>query len=229
MDDKLDEILDLLRSQNEMIKDIHDYVKEVTSEKYIGESRMTSFSINLAADILTEAISPKIKGMMVDLLKKQGWKTEWNMGTYERKVNQLKDLMIRKYKSAYDKSKKMDIDISSMTYLPIPDAFNVINIEKMHIILDKVNKIIDDNKDKLKNPTCSTCVHLHDNEWAKRYGKVCCSIWQVCDHYINPNSKYNRKQKTYVRRPSNKACPNYEYGDDNFENRRRCIKEKNTR
>lgn len=76
MNDKLDEILDLLRSQNEMIKDIHDYVKEVTSEKYIGESRMTNFSINLAADILTEAISPKIKGMMVDLLKKQGWKTE---------------------------------------------------------------------------------------------------------------------------------------------------------
>lgn len=76
MDDKIDEILDLLKSQNEMIKDIHDYVKEVTSEKYIGESRMTNFSINLAADILTEAISPKIKGMMVDLLKKQGWKTE---------------------------------------------------------------------------------------------------------------------------------------------------------
>lgn len=45
MNDKLDKILDLLRSQNEMIKDIHDYVKEVTSEKYIGESRMTSFSI----------------------------------------------------------------------------------------------------------------------------------------------------------------------------------------
>lgn len=99
MNDKLDEILDLLRSQNEMIKDIHDYVKEVTSEKYIGESR---------------------------------------------------------------------------------------------------------------------------------YGKVCCSVWQVCDHYINPNRKYDRKQKTYARRPSNKACPNYEYGDDNFENRRRCIKEKNT-
>ena len=76
MDDKVDEILDLLKSQNEMIKDIHDYVKEVTSEKYIGESRMTNFSINLAADILTEAISPKIKGMMVDLLKKQRWKTE---------------------------------------------------------------------------------------------------------------------------------------------------------
>lgn len=136
------------------------------------------------------------------------------MGTYEKKVNQLKDLMVRKYKSAYNKSKEMDIDISSMTYLPEPDAFNVINIEKMHIILDKVNKIIDDNKDKLKNPTCATCIHLHDQEWAKRYGKVCCSIWQVCDHYVNPNSKYNRKQKTYVRRPSNKACPNYEYGDD---------------
>ncbi len=93
------------------------------------------------------------------------------MGTYEKKVNQLKDLMVRKYKSAYNKSKEMDIDISSMTYLPEPDAFNVINIEKMHIILDKVNKIIDDNKDKLKNPTCSTCVHLHDNDWRKDTGR----------------------------------------------------------
>ena len=36
MNDKINEILDLLRFQNEMIKDIHDYVKEVTSEKYIG-------------------------------------------------------------------------------------------------------------------------------------------------------------------------------------------------
>lgn len=151
------------------------------------------------------------------------------MGTYERKVNQLKDLMRRKYKSAYNKSKEMDIDISSMTYLPCPDAFNVINIEKMHVILDRVNKIIDENKDKLKNPTCATCVHLHDREWAKRYGKVCCSIWQVCDHYINTNRKYDREQKTYTRRPSNKACPNYEYGDDNFENRKRCLKKKNTR
>lgn len=133
------------------------------------------------------------------------------MRAYERKVNQLKDLIIRKYKSAYDKSKEMDIDISSMTYLPEPDVFNVM--------------YIDENKDKLKNPTCATCVHLHDQEWAKRYGKVCCSVWQVCDHYINPNRKYNREQKTYARRPSNKACPNYNYGDDNFENRKKWLKE----
>lgn len=76
MDDRIDEILDLLRAQNEMIRDIHDYVKEVSSERHMSESRMTSFSINLAADILTEAISPKIKGMMVDLLRKQGWRTD---------------------------------------------------------------------------------------------------------------------------------------------------------
>lgn len=57
------------------------------------------------------------------------------MGTYEKKVNQLKDLMVRKYKSAYNKSKEMDIDISSMTYLPKPDAFNVINIEKCMLFL----------------------------------------------------------------------------------------------
>lgn len=120
--------------------------------------------------------------------------------------------------------KGIDIDISSIMYLPVPNEFNDMDIENMYVILDKIKDIIDNNRDKLKNPTCATCIHLHDQEWAKRYGKVCCSIWQVCDHYINPNSKYNRKQKTYVRRPSNKACPNYEYGDDNFENRKRKLK-----
>lgn len=150
------------------------------------------------------------------------------MGTYERKIIKLRILMIKKYKQTYDKSKGMSIDIGSITYLPQPDVFDVMPIDRMSIILDEVNKIIDENKDKLTNPTCATCVHLRDNEWAARYGKTCCFIWQVCDHYINPVSKYNRKQKTYVRRPSNKACPNYEYGDDNFENRKRCLKEKNT-
>lgn len=76
MEERIDKIIQLLESQGKMIKEIHDYVKEVTSDKYISDSRMTSFSINLAADILTEAISPKIKEMMVDMLKKQGWKTE---------------------------------------------------------------------------------------------------------------------------------------------------------
>lgn len=76
MGNKLDKVIELLESQNEMIKEIHDYVKTVTSEKYIGEARLTNFSINLAADILTEAVSPKIKGMMIDLLKKQGWRVD---------------------------------------------------------------------------------------------------------------------------------------------------------
>lgn len=47
------------------------------------------------------------------------------MGTYERKVNQLKDLMRRKYKSAYDKSKGIDIDISSIMYLPVPNELMI--------------------------------------------------------------------------------------------------------
>lgn len=69
------------------------------------------------------------------------------MGTYDKKVNQLKDLMKRKYKSVYDKSKEIDIDISSMTYLPKPDVFDVMYAEHMSVILDRVNKIIDDNID----------------------------------------------------------------------------------
>ena len=51
------------------------------------------------------------------------------MGTYEKKVNQLKDLMVRKYKSAYDKSKGIDIDISSIMYLPVPNEFNKLFIK----------------------------------------------------------------------------------------------------
>ena len=72
------------------------------------------------------------------------------MGTYEKKVNQLKDLMVRKYKSAYNKSKEMDIDISSMTYLPEPDVFNVMYTEHMSVILDRVNKIMKGNCDIVK-------------------------------------------------------------------------------
>lgn len=93
------------------------------------------------------------------------------METYKRKVNQLKDLMIRKYKSSYNKSKEMDIDISSMTYLPEPDIFDVMYAEHMSVILDRVNKIIDDNKDKLKNPTCATCIHYMIRNGRKDTGK----------------------------------------------------------
>ena len=60
------------------------------------------------------------------------------MGTYDKKVNQLKDLMKRKYKSVYDKSKEIDIDISSMTYLPKPDVFDVMYAEHMSVILGSV-------------------------------------------------------------------------------------------
>ena len=51
-----------------------------------------------------------------------------------------------------------------MTYLPKQDGIVVMYAEHMSFILDRVNKIIDDNKDKLKNPTCATCIHLHDQE-----------------------------------------------------------------
>lgn len=52
---------------------------------------------------------------------------------------------------------------------------------------------------------------------------------QLKDLMRRKYKSYDREQKTYTRRPSNKACPNYEYGDDNFENRKRCLKKKNTR
>ena len=78
------------------------------------------------------------------------------MGTYERKIIKLRILMIKKYKQTYDKSKGMSIDIGSITYLPQPDVFDVMPIDRMSIILDEVNKIIDENKDKLTNPTCAT-------------------------------------------------------------------------
>ena len=166
--------------------------------------------------------------------KDQTTKSKQKTNTNDAKVVKTEKLETMSYEDFYENLKEEewnDLDIIQVADQKITavtgNYFLVLNENKKNHTY-KINKIIDDNKDKLKNPTCATCIHLHDQEWAKRYGKVCFSIWQVCDHYINPNSKYNRKQKTYVRRPSNKACPNYEYGDDNFENRRRCIKEKNT-
>ena len=55
------------------------------------------------------------------------------------------------------------------------------------------------------------------------------AIYDYLEKIKRDNNELSAKEKTYTRRPSNKACPNYEYGDDNFENRKRCLKKKNTR
>lgn len=151
------------------------------------------------------------------------------MGTYRDRTRKLRELMGRRYRLAHERSKDIDMDMGMMADLPGPDGFDAMPLDQMADILDRLIDVIDSNRDKLRNPTCATCVHLHDNEWARRYGKACCPIFQICDNYVNPNRRRERRQRTYVRRPSNKACPNYSYGEDNFENRRRCLKRKNTR
>lgn len=76
-----------------------------------------------------------------------------------------------------------------------------------------------------KNVTrCNTCRHLHiSTRWKERFGTTEDNReWMSCDHYVNPKWKTGHGTKTeHVRMPSHKACPNYEYSEDNYINRRR--------
>lgn len=70
--EKLDRILTLLEGMDPMVRAIKGHVDNVTSEEYIGKERLTDFSINIAADILVEALSPEIKDLVINILKRKG-------------------------------------------------------------------------------------------------------------------------------------------------------------
>lgn len=75
MEDKLDRIIKLLESQNEMIKDIHDYVRS---------SRVRSLLDRPGSQILYqlggvhsyEGCKSEDEKDEIDLLKKQGWRID---------------------------------------------------------------------------------------------------------------------------------------------------------
>lgn len=142
---------------------------------------------------------------------------------YEERLDKIKAAMLKDYTRMFEKViKTLHDDLDSH---PIPPSkVSYYNLESMAIICDRIKSVYDNIRSK--EEVCGTCRHLRDHKEAVRLGRLCDSLWQVCDHYVNPNAKVKRKQVTYVRRPANKACPNYEYDNNNFINRKRCQKEK---
>lgn len=144
--------------------------------------------------------------------------------TYEKKLDKIRESMLKDYTRMFEKIVKASCDSPDLCLIA-PSEVKGVGLENMAVICDRIRSVYD--RIRSKEAVCGTCRHLRDHKEAVRFGRPCDSLWQVCDHYVNPNAKVKRKQVTYVRRPTNKACPNYEYCDDNFINRKRCKKEKN--
>ena len=50
----MDELLQLVRENNEILKEILSIMREISSEEYIQKEDMKAFAINLLADIMVE-------------------------------------------------------------------------------------------------------------------------------------------------------------------------------
>lgn len=57
----MDELLQLTRENNEMLKEILNIMRELSSEEHIQKEDMRAFAINLLADIMVEYKSEQIE------------------------------------------------------------------------------------------------------------------------------------------------------------------------
>lgn len=57
----MDELLQLTRENNEMLKEILSIMRELSSEEHIQKEDMKAFAINLLADIMVEYKSEQIE------------------------------------------------------------------------------------------------------------------------------------------------------------------------
>lgn len=57
----MDELLQLTRENNEMLKEILNIMQELSSEEHIQKEDMRAFAINLLADIMVEYKSEQIE------------------------------------------------------------------------------------------------------------------------------------------------------------------------
>lgn len=74
-----------------------------------------------------------------------------------------------------------------------------------------------------KTLRCGQCVHLYPYEYAMRMGYQDNPFYQRCDHFVNPLWKdpgKSRARGEFVRRPHNKACPNFEAGMNEYTRKR---------
>lgn len=59
--DSTDEILAILKDNNEMLKEILSIMRRITSKKHIQKGNNEAFTINLLANMLLESFNNKIR------------------------------------------------------------------------------------------------------------------------------------------------------------------------
>lgn len=128
--------------------------------------------------------------------------------TYMDKLNELKAQAINQYMKRIGsdcEEKRQELESMSSNHL-----FSMIDEELRKMRAKEL-------------PHCGTCKHLYPMERAEWWGGKGNPFIQRCSNFVNVKwkDKDRKRQKEFVRRPSNKACPNYEKGDNDFLRARR--------
>ena len=63
----MNELLELVRENNKMLKEILDIMREISSKEHIQKEDMKSFAINLLADIMVEYKSEELNKLVKNI------------------------------------------------------------------------------------------------------------------------------------------------------------------
>lgn len=63
----MNELLELVRENNKMLKEILDIMREISSEEHIQKEDMKAFAINLLADIIVEYKSEELNKLVKNI------------------------------------------------------------------------------------------------------------------------------------------------------------------
>lgn len=61
------EALELLKENNQILKEIHDILRRLTSKEHIEKEDLKAFAINLLADIMVEYKSDELHKLVKDI------------------------------------------------------------------------------------------------------------------------------------------------------------------
>lgn len=63
----MNELLELVRENNKMLKEVLDIMREISSEEHIQKEDMKAFAINLLADIMVEYKSEELNKLIKNI------------------------------------------------------------------------------------------------------------------------------------------------------------------
>lgn len=127
--------------------------------------------------------------------------------TFREKLAGLREQAIRKYMSLIGTKEELKrLELEDMTTGRLMDLVD-------HEIV----------KARRNNPHCGDCVHLEASDYAKTYGMEHKPHFHVCRRFLNERWKQpeRKRKEVFCRKPANRACPNFERGDNDFHRARR--------